>query len=279
MDLGQNTHITESDDKLNAPIKVLKINPKSVYTTEEAHRHNYNEIFFFKNGGGKHLIDFVTYPIKANSVYAVVANKVHFVNRAIESFGYVLMIKNDFFQHEILKTNYAFLVECEEINLKPEAFDEQLELVKEMEFELNSNNLNKADIVVALVHLMLLKLKRSVQANQHQLAENSLYKSFYTLMENHFIEERATHFYADQLKLSSSVLNRELKKATGKTANKLIQKRLLLEAKRLLFHSDLSVKEIGVTLNFTDSAHFSNFFTKLVNSSPSVYRKNVKMYK
>lgn len=267
-------------DDLDVPIRVLRITQKSVYTTEEAHRHNYNEIFFFKHGGGHHLIDFISHPIKANSIYSVVSNKVHYVNRAIDSFGYVLMIKNDFFQNEILKTNYAFLVECEEINLNAELFDEQLSLVKEIEVELKSDNVFNNDMVVALVHLMLLKLKRSVQVKQQiQLTENSLYKSFYTLLENNFIMERTTTFYANMLNLNPASLNRELSKSVGKTTNKLIQDRLLLESKRLLFHSELSIKEIGFNLNFTDSAHFSNFFTKMADCAPSEYRKRMKIYK
>jgi AraC-like DNA-binding protein len=212
-----------------------------------------------------------------------VSNKVHFVNRAIDSFGYVLMIKNDFFQHEILKTNYAFLIECEELNLNAETFDIQLNFVKEIELELELNKSLKSEVVVTLVHLMLLKLKRYVQEGHSKqkikLTENSLYKSFYVLLENHYMFERSTQFYADKLNISTLGLNKELKKATGKTIGKLIQNRLLLESKRLLFHSDLSVKEIGASLNFTDSAHFYHFFHKFEKCSPSDYRKKVKIYK
>ena len=272
-----------NQDNLDVPIKVLKITPKSVYTTEEAHRHNYNEIFFFKNGGGEHLIDFVTYPIKANSIYSVVSNKVHFVNRAIDSFGYVLMINNDFFQHQILKTNYAFLMECEEINLSTEAFDAQLDFVKQIEDELQTPNPLKNEVVVALVHLMLLKLKQFIYLDQSKekvkLTENKLYKSFYALVEEYYTFERSTQFYADKLNMSIAVLNKELKKTTGRTVTQLIQARLLLESKRLLFHSTLSVKEIGASLNFTDSAHFYHFFQKFEKCSPSDYRRKVKIYK
>ncbi len=271
-----------NQDNLDVPIKVLRITPKSAYTTEEAHRHNYNEFFFFKNGGGDHLIDFVTYTIKANSVYNVVSNKVHYVNRAIDSFGYVLMVKNDFFQNQILKTNYAFLIEFEEINLDVKAFDSQVELIQQIENELKSDHTLKNNVVVALVHLLLVRLKQYVYQNQTKdlikLTENSLYKSFYVLLEKYYCSERSTGFYAERLNLSVNTLNKDIKKTTGKTVSKLIQNRLILEAKRLLFHSDLSVKEIGVYLNFTDSAHFYHFFRKLENCSPSDYRKKMKMY-
>jgi len=267
----------------DALIKVLKINPKSKYSTEEAHRHNFNELFFFEEGGGDHLIDFVNYKIKPNSINSVVANKVHYVNRAIKSHGYVLMIKNDFFQNEILKANYTFLIECEELELSKKAFAEQLAFIEKIEQELSAAMPLVNEIVASIVHLMLLKLKQFLQADNTskdlKLKDNSFYKAFYVLIEEHFANERSTQFYANHLNVSAAILNKELKKATGKTTSKLLQDRLLLEAKRLLFHSDLSVKEIGVELNFTDSAHFHHFFRKTENCSPSDYRKKVKIYK
>lgn len=270
-------------DSLDVPIKVLKIVPKLIYSTEEAHRHNYNELFFFEKGGGDHLIDFVNYKIKSQSIYSVVANKVHFVNRAIDSYGYVLMIKNDFFQNEILKSNYTFLIECEELELTEEVFSEQITLIKQICQELKTKNPLKNEVVVSIVQLMLLKLKQHIMKdnsrNHLKLSENSFYKSFYELIEIHYSTERSAQFYAERLNVSTAVLNKELKKATGKTISKLLQNRLLLEAKRLLFHSDLSIKEIGVELNFTDSAHFYHFFRKALACSPSDYRKKVKIYK
>lgn len=282
MDLEYNKYEFKGDE-LDTPVKVVRIEQDSPYKSDKAHRHNYNEIFFFESGGGEHMIDFNTHTIKSNSIHSVVANKVHLVNRANNSFGFVLLLKNDFFQSEILKSNYAFLIECEIINLTSDRFSQQIKLIKEIETELQSNNLMINEVLTALIHLILLKLKQYIKQDKtnkyENLTENKLYKSFYLLLEKKFKTQRTTQYYANKLNLSSAALNKELQRATGKSITKLIQNRLLLESKRLLFHSDLSIKEIVFHLNFSDSAHFSHFFKNKVNMSPIEYRKKQRIYK
>lgn len=79
--------------------------------------------------------------------------------------------------------------------------------------------------------------------------------------------------YADMLHISSNHLNKVIKKETGKTAHELIEEMLLLEAKALILHTDLSVAEIGYHLNFADPSHFNKFFKKLSGVTPLQYRK------
>ncbi len=264
------------ENELDAFVQLERIERASSYISTKAHRHNYNELFFFVEGGGEHMIDFNMHAIKPHSIHSVTANKVHLLNRAPKSFGYVLMLKTEFFQFDLLKSNYAFLISCEKINLTDKAFLEQLALLKSIESELEANMVMRNEIVVALVHLMLMKLKQFIKSNASyedvNFAESNLYKTFYALLEKDFTTERTVAHYANKLNIGVSVLNKELLKNTGKSAAKLIQNRLLLECKRLLFHSDLSIKEIAFNLNFTDTAHFSRFFAKHVQCSPSTYR-------
>lgn len=280
MDLANNKYELQGDN-LEFPVRVVRIGKKTEYNTEDVHRHNYNELFFFENGGGNHMIDFETHLIENNSVHSVVSNKVHLVNRDKNSFGHVLLFKNDFFQSDLLKTNYSFLIDCEVINLTTDRFKDVRKIIEEIEKEINSDDLMKNAIIEAHIHLILMKLKQFVKTdsktNYSSLTDNKLYKSFYLLLEDHFRSERKTHFYAEKLNLGDIVLNKELEKATGKTASKLIHDRLILESKRLLFHSNLSVKEISYNLNFTDTAHFSHFFKKTVRLTPSEFRETKKV--
>jgi len=51
-----------------------------------------------------------------------------------------------------------------------------------------------------------------------------------------------------------------------------IQKRVTLEAKRMILTSDRSLKEIAYQLGFNDAAYFSNFFKIQTGSSPREFR-------
>jgi AraC-like DNA-binding protein len=53
----------------------------------------------------------------------------------------------------------------------------------------------------------------------------------------------------------------------------IIQNRVILEAKRLLYYTDKSAKEIAFELGFEDAAYFSNFFKKHTSLSPSLFKK------
>lgn len=264
-------------DELKQPVRIEKIERKNSYDSGQAHRHQYNELFFFDNGEGEHMIDFTTHKIKSKSVHSVVSNKVHLVNRSKDSFGYVLFFKNDFFQSDILKSNYAFLIECESIELQPQVFAQLIDVIESIEQELEEDGMMKNEVIEAQLHLILMKLKQSVKQDSESkysnLTDSSLYKSFYLSLEQDYKSERTVKYYADALNMSTSVLNKGLITATGKSTAKLIQERLLLESKRLLFHSSMSVKEIGFELNFTDSAHFAHFFKKYTSKTPSEYRE------
>ena len=72
------------------------------------------------------------------------------------------------------------------------------------------------------------------------------------LLEEHYLQERRVGDYAARLAMTADHLNELVKKRQGRTASRLIQDRLHLEAKRLLLHADLSVKEVGYALNMKD---------------------------
>jgi AraC-like DNA-binding protein len=61
----------------------------------------------------------------------------------------------------------------------------------------------------------------------------------------------------------------------GKTAKEYIQSCILLSSKRMLYFSDLSAKEIGYEMGFSEPANFSAFFKKHTGTAPSHYRESV----
>jgi AraC-like DNA-binding protein len=86
-------------------------------------------------------------------------------------------------------------------------------------------------------------------------------------------ETHSSKDFAEKLNISPDHLNKSIKLLTGKTAKELIQSKVSTEAKRLLYFSDLSNKEIAFQLGFREPSHFSTFFKKCTGQSPSEYRK------
>ena len=78
--------------------------------------------------------------------------------------------------------------------------------------------------------------------------------------------------YADKLNLSTAYLNECVKNTTGYSVSYHIQQRVILEAKRLLYYSDKSVKEIAAELGYDDYPYFSRLFTKIAGITALAFR-------
>jgi AraC-like DNA-binding protein len=63
---------------------------------------------------------------------------------------------------------------------------------------------------------------------------------------------------------------------TGKTTTEVITDRVLLEAKRLLLYTDLTMNQISLNVGYSDAAYFSRLFKKHVKINPTDFRKQYK---
>ena len=79
--------------------------------------------------------------------------------------------------------------------------------------------------------------------------------------------------YARHLEVSVPVLRRACLKVARKPPLRLIEERVLLEAKRLLLYSDMSIAETAYTLGFDDPAYFSRVFSRNLRQSPRAFRE------
>ncbi len=107
---------------------------------------------------------------------------------------------------------------------------------------------------------------------QHSLRSNAIVTSFRKLLRQNYKEIKSPQQYANLMNLSLGYLNDTLKTVTGNTVSYSIQEEAIREAQRLLWYSDLSIKEIATVLGFEDSKYFSRIFSKLTNKSPVQFR-------
>ena len=82
--------------------------------------------------------------------------------------------------------------------------------------------------------------------------------------------------YADLLFLSPKTLANKFNKMHLDSPNDIIKNRIVLEAKRLLYYTDLTVKEIAYQLGYDDPAYFNRLFARKEGIAPSLYRKQGK---
>ncbi|MGC4059145.1 MAG: helix-turn-helix domain-containing protein [Chitinophagaceae bacterium] len=101
---------------------------------------------------------------------------------------------------------------------------------------------------------------------------SKLAQAFKTLLEQQFASLHSPSDYAALLHVSTAYLNECVKNATGYPVSHQIQQRIVLEAKRLLYHSGSSVKEIAAALGYDDYSYFIRLFTKAAGMTPLAFR-------
>lgn len=82
--------------------------------------------------------------------------------------------------------------------------------------------------------------------------------------------------YAEELNVSPNHLNKVVKRVTEKSPSAWIEEVLLLEAKVLLFHSEMNIQEIAADLGILDASYFSRLFKKHENMTPLAFRKMIE---
>lgn len=273
-------HNFATDDAKSIPFKANPIRTTSRYNASVPHRHNYYECFFFEAGKGVHTIDFKDYELRENSVHFVSPGQVHQLKHEAGTRGHVVIFSREFYYTGSERKDFLF--EFPFLNNSPnpvfypaeDVFKELFGLVLKIENEFG-NEPPEFDIIRSYLNVILLKSKRIFERDKQEISTqpNPLINSFRTMLEEKFAFQHLVKEYAADLAVSEKTLNETVKKTFGKTASEMIHERIILEAKRLLTHGDISVKEIAYALNFDDPAHFSKFFKTNAGIAPVNFKK------
>jgi AraC-like DNA-binding protein len=139
------------------------------------------------------------------------------------------------------------------------------------------DNLQQEMLQTMLKRILILctrKYKKQLNFQAVNHSESNIIREFNFLVEMHFKEKHSVVDYAELLHKSPKTLSNLFKKLGNKTPLQFIQNRLLLEARRLLTHSNKNISEIAYQLGFNDVQSFSRFFKNQESVSPLEFRKN-----
>ncbi len=100
-------------------------------------------------------------------------------------------------------------------------------------------------------------------------------RRFNFLVDVHYKTKRKVSDYAEMLYKSPKTLSNLFSIYNQKSPQQIILERIALEAKRLINFTDKQNQEIAFELGFNDPAHFSRFFKKMTQMTPSEYRENL----
>lgn len=271
-----NTIANNLSENISIERAFLKDSLNSFEDAKQAHREDRHSFFLLESGTVQLEIDFKKFIIKPSSVIYMHPDQVHrivsYENLTISS----LAINNESLNPEYLKLLES-LGPAKPIALSKEMFSLISEAISiAIKFSIRKSGKlyhsllkDSCNMLVALIISQYLELaKPTDKLSRFEI----ITKAFRELLERNFTTSRRPADYAKRLNISTPYLNECVNNATGSSVSNHIQQRVILEAKRLLYHSDRSVKEIASELGFDDYPYFSRLFTKVTGMTALSFR-------
>ena len=248
------------------------------------HRKDHYLLVFMRKGGSRQWIDMNPVTLKDNTVYFVNPNRI-----IVKEESDALWATGVAFTKEFLALlENACLSKLPIIRNSQSAYElllteADVAFVEETLAKITEEYQRPGDwqqrMLAAYLTLLLTYLSKLYTEQYKEggaSAEKLLLQQFQTRIDESFRELHEVGDYAAMLNISSGHLSEVVKSQSGKPAIKHIHERLVLEARRLLFHSNSSSKEIAFDLGFSDASYFNRFFKRETGLTPADFRTNIR---
>lgn len=261
----------------------LSIHLQSHKFINQPHAHSDYIVVFFTKGKGTHYIDFEQYKVKSGSVFLLAPGQVHSWELSDDSDGYVFFHTEIFFNQYFLNQKiedfsfFQFSTNYPLINIpidKIANFRHYFEIILA---ESISNLGSKSLKILSIINLIYIDLQRLyINIEKHLESENWVrVKLLQKYIDTNYKTLKNPSDYANLMHMSTRHLTRICNEVLNKNASRLINERIILEAKRLLTYSNETIYNIAEVLGFNDVSYFIKTFKLQTGMSPKVFRNFV----
>lgn len=147
-------------------------------------------------------------------------------------------------------------------------------LLKEYEGSAASRDLVLGSLVNVLMVWISRRRQQNVPVSGRDERNRHVMARFIKQVEQHYREHLTVETFAHRLGMSAVHLNNLCRQMAGQSALQIIHQRLLLEARRNLIYTNMTVAQVSDSLGFADPAYFSRFFRRLSGVSPNGFRRS-----
>lgn len=232
------------------------------------------QILIFENGNGKLLIDFKEYTIAHTIAFFINPKSVRSI--AIRSFSRCWLFTIDLNYLGLLSDNYQMLfclfTTLPFSSLSQHDYTDLNTTLTNIQKEVSGTGTKKKEAIDLLIRLLFIQIERLRTVEDSSSTLTNPLTLFYSLLEKDFIVDKDVASYASKLNITAKQLNRLCLKYLNKNAGTLIEERVNLQAMRLLYHSDLSVKEVAFRLGFKDHSYFNRYFKRINKTTPKNFK-------
>jgi len=252
------------------------------------HTLNYYDITCITKGEGLFNIDDQSFMVRPDDIIFSRPGEIRQWEKDYIKEGYALIFEEEFllsfFNDPDFIRNLSYFQPqrpSSVISLDSNTSKHIIGLINLIKNEIRNQEIKDKHILRALLYEALMFLNRTYQTT-YPIIKNckkdihSYVNRFIDLVDTDFTQSHLTTYYADKLCITPNYLNEIIKMSTGINAKQYIADRILLEAKKKLTYTDISVSIISEELGFDSASYFIRFFRRKTNLTPLQYRYQSK---
>ncbi|MTE17976.1 helix-turn-helix domain-containing protein [Streptomyces sp. TRM43335] len=264
------------------------------------HRHVFHEVVYVTGGRGAHVVDTVAWPLSPPNLCLVSPGQVHHWRGASGPDGWVVLFTEDFLPDR--PEDRRTLRALREWPWRCPAPDDAVRfsaLLREMEREYRRREEGFVPVLRSYLRVLLVRAGRLPHGAPTPVRERTgrraadgtggdgtasgaagrageLARAFGELAERSGAGGLSVRACAARLGVSVGHLDEVVKRATGHTPGQVLRRARVLEAKRLLVGTDLTVGRIARETGFSDPAYFCRFFRRETGVTPGSFRDRAR---
>ena len=254
----------------------------SEQTLTRPQRPDFHHLLTLTAGNLWHVVDFNGYALRPGSWLWVRPGQVHQWGDLAKAEGTLIL-----FQQDVLDPATATAAQVDDphapVVITPVAADAEAVIMAAEHLSREFRSLGQLPLEMhraALRHLLAVLLLRlahlTVPVGSPAPEPDETYLRFRDAVERHFTATRRVEDYAHMLGYSGRTLARATLAHAGLSAKEFIDRRVVLEAKRLLAHGDETAAQISDRLGFVTPSQFSKYFMQRTGRSPIDFRNGVR---
>ncbi|MTH16597.1 AraC family transcriptional regulator [Flavobacterium sp. LC2016-01] len=283
---SQSVYTLVNQQNGNLSFKVFEFDNASYF--DHIQRNNYFTLIIITSGEGIAKVDLSEYSFKENTLFAFYPYQPFMLASEGPIAGISIQFHHDFFciyrHHKEIAANgilFNNVYQLPFIFLDQNNKQTLMNIVREIVNELKMEALRKDEVLISYLKIFLvlatrIKLEqqavKEINSNEKQLF---IVQNLRNAIEDNFRTKHSVSEYADILHVSPVVLARAAKNHFNMTLSDLITERIIVEAKRELYLTNKTVKEIAYELGYDDEYYFSRVFKSKTDTSPQLYRDTI----
>ncbi|OIQ20116.1 MAG: AraC family transcriptional regulator [Flavobacterium sp. MedPE-SWcel] len=234
----------------------------------------------------KVIIDEIEYDFPANSILPLVVNQSFRFENSEDIIAW--QFNRDFYcivdhDQEVSCVGFIFYGTSQTmfISLDEKETDKVTSLLNVFKDEFETADTIQGEMLRMLLVRLIITITRLAKQQYITTGDKddskfNLYREYNIMVEKNYRTQHEVQFYASALNKSPKTLANVFGLYGKKTPLQIIQERVIAEAKRLLYYTEKSIKEIAIEIGFEDTSHFSRFFKKQTSFTPTEFKNNIK---